>query len=164
MNTIQQYISTVMSCDCSESLLFVSVERVLTAVIQKVDRTVTKQKKSLYEECKHVLNQLYSRVELYCQGNLHCCCFSPYLPQRHFIQCNSCNLWFHTSCVNVDSRRISNIVTFVCSWCQKKGEMDDKDTSSPSDESIHSSSSNQRAQRVRGEDVMSIFDLSVYLY
>lgn len=161
MNSIQQYVSTVMTCDCSESLLLASVERVLTAVVQKVNRTLTKQKKFLYEECKHVLNQLYSRVELYCQGNLHCCCFSPYIPQRHFIQCNNCSLWFHTSCVNVDSRRISNIVTFVCSWCQQNDENDDKDSNSPSSESVHSSSNNHKAQRIRGEDVSSIFDLSV---
>ena len=50
-------------------------------------------------------------------GLLHCRCLQPAFPQRHFIQCDRCDRWFHTSCVGVDSRKLACIVSFVCPWC-----------------------------------------------
>lgn len=117
---LHSYITGSLSgrkCGYSTSLR--SIQKLLNSLVVRVDRMVSKEQKHIEAECKIILDSLCERAEQYLLGELHCCCFQPFLPQRHFIQCDLCNLWYHTSCVGVDSRKLTSISSFVCPWCTR---------------------------------------------
>ena len=112
------YTSTVLSGRrCSFSTQIREIQKLLSALVAKVDKRVTRELHHVEEECQQVVESLLGRVEQYCNGELHCHCLQPAFAQRHFIQCDVCDLWFHTSCVGVDSRKLAGIASFVCPWC-----------------------------------------------
>ena len=112
------YTSTVLSGRrCSFSTQIREIQKLLSALVAKVDKRVTRELHHTEEECQQVVESLLVRVEQYCNGELHCHCLQPAFAQRHFIQCDVCDLWFHTSCVGVDSRKLAGIESFVCPWC-----------------------------------------------
>ena len=112
------YANTVLAGRrCSLSTQMREVQKLLGALVAKVDKRVTRELHHAEEECQQVVESLLVRVEQYCRGELHCHCLQPAFAQRHFIQCDVCDLWFHTSCVGVDSRKLAGIGSFVCPWC-----------------------------------------------
>ena len=115
---IDSYLQSVLvgrRCNYSSSLR--DIQKVLTSMVSKVDRLVTKEQKHIDEECRGLMDSLVMRVDQYLNGELHCCCFQPAYPQRHFIQCDVCDMWFHTSCVGIDSRKLAATTSFTCPWC-----------------------------------------------
>ena len=106
---------------CNISAYVRDIQRMVNALVSKVDRMVTRERKHAEEECSLLMDSLLVRVEQYVRGELYCQCLQPAFPQRHFIQCDVCDLWFHTSCVNIDSRKLATISSFVCPWCLQAG-------------------------------------------
>ena len=99
------------------ALLIRDVRHVISGLLYRVEKAILKEERQIQDDVQDVLSDLLSRVEHYLLGHLHCCCLQPALSQRHFIQCNKCDLWFHTSCVGVDSRKLGLIEDFLCPWC-----------------------------------------------
>ena len=99
------------------------VKLVLSSLLARVEKIVLKEEKQIQEDVQTVVANLLTRVEQYAAGRLHCCCFQPSFAQRHFIQCNRCDVWYHTSCVGVDSRKLGLIEDFLCPWCDTQHAM-----------------------------------------
>lgn len=114
---------------CNYSACVRDIQRLVNVIVTKVDRMVTREKKHAEEECSMLLDTLLARVDQYVSGELHCQCLQPAYPQRHFIQCDICDLWFHTSCVGIDSRKLATITSFVCPWCLQVGTHPSSDDS-----------------------------------
>lgn len=126
---LQSYIAGSLSGrKCSYSSSLRSIQKLLNSLIIRVDKVVTKEQKRIETECRLILDSLCERAEQYIEGELYCCCFQPFLPQRHFIQCDLCNLWYHTSCVGVDSRKLASISSFVCPWCTRVDSIKENNT------------------------------------
>ncbi|KAK8801979.1 hypothetical protein WA158_006374 [Blastocystis sp. Blastoise] len=105
---------------CEQSTRIREIQKVMTSLLNKVEKCVSKEQKHITDECSSFLNHLVCSVDQYRSGTLYCKCFTPYFPQRHYIQCDICDFWYHTSCVGIDSRKTSLIVEFVCPWCERK--------------------------------------------
>lgn len=101
----------------SSASLLHDVKLVLHTLLARVEKTVLKEERQLQEDVQTVLSNLLTRVEQYAAGSLHCCCLQPSFAQRHFIQCTQCDVWYHTSCVGVDSRKLGLLEDFLCPWC-----------------------------------------------
>lgn len=120
---LKQYVSTVLSARrCSYSSLVRDVNKLMMSVVSRVERMLVKEEKHVQEECSLLMSTLLLRVEQYSRGELHCFCFQPFMPQRHFIQCDRCDVWYHTSCVGIDSRKLATITSFLCPWCRTSEE------------------------------------------
>lgn len=125
INNHLQIVLVGRRCNYSSSLR--DIQKILSSLINKVDKMVTKEQKMIDEECRLLVNVLVNRAEQYLNGELHCCCFQPAFPQRHFIQCDICNIWYHTSCVGIDSRKVSSLSSYVCPWCMTDKEIEESD-------------------------------------
>lgn len=120
------YTNTVLSGRrCGYSTCLREVQKLVLTLVSKIDKVVTRELRHTEEECQQVMENLLTRVEQYCNGELHCRCLQPAYAQRHFIQCDVCDLWFHTSCVGVDSRKLASITSFVCPWCLSTEEKEE---------------------------------------
>lgn len=123
---IQCHLQSVLtSRKCSYSSSLRDIQRMVTHLVNKVDRMITKEQKMIEDECAVVMNVLLTRTEEYLRGDLHCCCFQPAYFQRHFIQCDVCNIWYHTSCVGLDSRKVATMPTYICPWCNHGQEVEE---------------------------------------
>ena len=83
------------------ALLIRDIRHVISGLLYRVEKAILKEERQIQDDVQDVLSDILSRVEHYLLGHLHCCCLQPALSQRHFIQCNKCDLWFHTSCVGI---------------------------------------------------------------
>ena len=101
----------------SSASILHDVKLVLNSLLARVEKIVLKEERQIQEDVQTIMSNLLTRVEQYTAGHLHCCCFQPSFVQRHFIQCNKCDVWYHTSCVGVDSRKLGLIEDFLCPWC-----------------------------------------------
>ena len=134
---ISCYLQSVLAgrrCNYSTSLR--EIQKMVSSMTSKVDRLVTKEQKHIDEECKTIMESLILRVDQYLNGELHCSCFQPAYPQRHFIQCDVCDMWFHTSCVGIDSRKLAATTSFICPWCSKLPEVQKMKEDEDEDEEI----------------------------
>ncbi|KAJ3316123.1 hypothetical protein HDU76_002068 [Blyttiomyces sp. JEL0837] len=52
-------------------------------------------------------------------NKLYCLCQTTYDPERFYIQCDVCDLWFHGDCVNVTSEEAADIALWYCLDCEK---------------------------------------------
>ena len=106
-----------MNSPISSASILHDVKLVLNSLLSRVEKIVLKEERQIQEDVQTIVSNLLTRVEQYTAGHLHCCCFQPSFVQRHFIQCNKCDVWYHTSCVGVDSRKLGLIEDFLCPWC-----------------------------------------------
>ena len=51
------------------------------------------------------------------QNILYCICRTPYDDTKFYIQCESCNKWFHGNCVNITEQDGINIEHYFCPAC-----------------------------------------------
>lgn len=117
---VDHYNTIINGRRCEQSTRIREIQKVMTSLINKVEKNVSKEQKHIQDECTSFINHLICSVEKYNSCVLYCKCFTPYFPQRHYIQCDVCDFWYHTSCVGIDSRKSSLIIEFVCPWCEKK--------------------------------------------
>ena len=56
---------------------------------------------------------------------LHCCCQMP-STDLPYVACDSCNIWFHFTCVGLESKTAKTVRKFICPVCKaSKGETKD---------------------------------------
>lgn len=108
---------SLLNSSISSASILHDVKLVLNSLLARVEKIVLKEERQIQEDVQTIVSNLLTRVEQYTAGHLHCCCFQPSFVQRHFIQCNKCDVWYHTSCVGVDSRKLGLIEDFLCPWC-----------------------------------------------
>ena len=51
------------------------------------------------------------------QMDLHCLCQSIYNPDLLMIQCNTCQRWYHTSCVSIPRSKARTVPSYICPSC-----------------------------------------------
>jgi SWI/SNF-related matrix-associated actin-dependent regulator of chromatin subfamily A member 5 len=56
------------------------------------------------------------------KNSLYCICKKPNDPNRLYIQCSSCNNWFHLDCMEIDAEDIANLAVFICLECEANPE------------------------------------------
>jgi hypothetical protein len=52
----------------------------------------------------------------------HCVCSTPLNPDYMYIQCDHCDSWYHTECVNLSDDEAKTIDKWLCSKCDKNKE------------------------------------------
>ena len=134
-NRIHLHLQNVLNKKESNSGILREVTKLMNNYLTRVEKTVKKEEKMVEEECQTVMNGLLRKAEQYVNGELYCHCFQPYVSSRYFIQCDECTMWYHTSCVGIDSRKLPSISTFTCSWCLREkssqGEVKEVDIQEP---------------------------------
>ncbi|KAJ3323584.1 hypothetical protein HDV06_001608 [Boothiomyces sp. JEL0866] len=53
----------------------------------------------------------------------YCSCDEQYNPDLFYIQCESCDQWFHGKCVSIDEDTSSQIIKWFCKPCKQKGNL-----------------------------------------
>ncbi|KAI8915662.1 hypothetical protein EDD86DRAFT_185283, partial [Gorgonomyces haynaldii] len=48
---------------------------------------------------------------------LYCICHQPYDEEKFYIQCDSCEDWFHGTCVNITETQSDQIEKYFCQEC-----------------------------------------------
>ncbi len=50
----------------------------------------------------------------------HCICKTPLNPDYMYVQCDKCNMWFHTECLKLSPDEAQALDTYVCKECDVK--------------------------------------------
>ena len=56
----------------------------------------------------------------YGESELYCLCRQPYDETQVYVGCDSCQGWFHCSCVGITQQQAEEIEAYFCPNCQKK--------------------------------------------
>jgi hypothetical protein len=57
-------------------------------------------------------------------NKLYCVCKQPYQEGQEMIACDSCDDWFHFSCINLPKTRAKKIDKYICPLCEQNGRED----------------------------------------
>jgi len=96
--------------------------------------TVIEEKKKIVKKVKTSESSSSPADQLYCV------CRKPYDPEIFMIACDSCDEWYHGSCINLTEDQAADIKTYICQNCREDIEREEntadkskkrKKTSSP---------------------------------
>jgi len=81
--------------------------------------TVTEEKKKIVKKVKTSETSSTSAEQLYC------ICRKPYDPEIFMIACDSCDEWYHGSCINLTEDQAVDIKSYICQNCREDIEREE---------------------------------------
>jgi hypothetical protein len=54
--------------------------------------------------------------------DLFCMCQKPWNPNQFMVGCDTCNEWYHDTCLGIPQEDLEKLDKFMCMWCVEKGK------------------------------------------
>ncbi|GMT14371.1 hypothetical protein PFISCL1PPCAC_5668 [Pristionchus fissidentatus] len=93
------------------------------------------------------------------EEELYCLCRKPYDDSQFYVGCDSCEGWYHPSCVQITQQEAETVAEYICPLCLKKGEEADDESNQEEEEEERA----HHSRHVRTTSMSTTFSGSLHI-